>query len=109
MKDPRFTDLAVLLVNHSMQVKPGDKVLIEAFDIPPDFTVELIRQIDKVGGQPLVSTYNQQVIRALLQSASEPQMTFLGEVEKHRMDGVQCYAGLRGNANIAELSDVPAD
>jgi len=109
MKDPRFTDLATLMVRHSMQVKPGDKVLVEAFDIPPDFTVELIRQIDKAGGQPLVSTYSQQVMRALLQSASEPQMTFIGEVEKHRMDGVQCYAGLRGNPNIAELSDVPAD
>ena len=35
MKDPRYTKLANLLVNHSTQVKPGEKVLIEAFDIPP--------------------------------------------------------------------------
>ncbi len=42
MKDPRYTDLARLLVQYSIEVHPGDKVLVEAFDIPPDFTIELI-------------------------------------------------------------------
>ena len=109
MRDVRFMDFAAVIVAHSTQVRPGDKVLVEAFDIPPEFVVELIRRIDQAGGQPLVSTYNQRVMRALLQSASEPQMGFIGEVEKHRMDGVQCYVGLRGNANICELSDVPPE
>jgi len=104
MKDPRFTMLAELLVRHSMKVAAGEKVLIEAFDIPTDFTCELIRQIDKAGGRPIVSTYQQPVIRALLQTASDEQMSFIGQVEKARMDG---YVGLRGNANISELSDVP--
>ena len=109
MKDPRFASLADLLVRHSMHVTPGDKVLVEAFDIPTDFTAELIRAIDKVGGLPVVSTYHQPVIRALLQTATDEQMRFIGDVEKMRMDGVQCYAGLRGNPNISELSDVPTE
>src|SRR5690242_18165186 len=74
MKDPRFTDLAKLLVAHSTKIQRGEKVLIEAFDIPPDFTVELIRTIAAAGGVPLVSTYNQLVQRALFQAASEEQM-----------------------------------
>ena len=45
MKDPRYTKLANVLVKHSTQVKPGEKVLIEAYDIPPDFTAELIRVV----------------------------------------------------------------
>ena len=28
MKDPRYTDLAKVLVHHSSQVKPGDKVAV---------------------------------------------------------------------------------
>lgn len=43
MKDPRYTQLATVLVQHSMGVQKGEKVLIEAFEIPADFTVELIR------------------------------------------------------------------
>ena len=42
MKDPRFTDLAKLLVRHSCDVQPGETVLVEATDIPAEFTVELM-------------------------------------------------------------------
>ena len=109
MKDPRFQSFARLLVHHSMRVTAGDKVLIEAFDIPSDFTAELIRQVAAAGGLPLVSTYQQPVLRALYQNATDEQMKFLGEVERHRMEGVQCYCGVRGSNNIAEMSDVPKD
>lgn len=106
MKDPRYTQLAQLLVGHSMQVKSGDKVLVEAFDIPSDFTVELIKSIADAGGLPLVSTYQQPVLRALYQASTPAQMKLIGEVEKARMEAVQCYVGVRGSNNVAEMSDV---
>lgn len=109
MRDPRYTQLANVLVNHSMEVKAGDKVLVEAFDIPVDFTAELVSVIVQAGGLPLVSTYHQQVLRAMLSKATEAQMKFLGEVERRRMEGVQCYAGVRGSHNITEMSDVPQE
>jgi aminopeptidase len=109
MKDPRYTDLAKTLVHHSCEVKPGDKVLIEAFDIPVDFTVELIKTIAAAGGQPLVSTYQQPVLRALYSAATEEQMKLIGQVERQRMENVQCYIGARGSNNVSEMSDVPRD
>jgi aminopeptidase len=92
-----------------MEVTPGDKVLIEAFDIPVDFTALLIRETAAAGGLPLVSTYHQQVLRALYQVATEDQMKLLGHIERQRMEAVQCYAGVRGSHNITEMSDVPRD
>lgn len=109
MKDPRYTQLAKLLVQHSIEMKTGDKVLIEAFDIPPDFTAELIRVIAEEGGLPLASTYHQPVLRALYSAATEEQMQTIGEIERARMEAVDCYIGVRGSHNISELSDVPKD
>ena len=109
MKDPRFTTLARLLVHHSSQVKSGEKVLIEAFDVPIDFTAELIKAVAEAGGQPLVSTYHQQVLRALFNSASDEQMKLIGQIERQRMEAVQCYIGVRGSHNTSEMSDVPRE
>ncbi len=109
MKDPRFDRLARVLTQHSTKVAPGDKVLVEAFDIPTDFTVALIRAIAEAGGEPIVSTYHQPVLRALYETATESQMTAIGAVERARMEAVQCYIGVRGTNNISEMSDVPKD
>ena len=109
MKDPRYTQLAKLLVNHSIRLQPGEKVLIEAFDIPTDFTAELVRVVAEAGGLPLVSTYHQTVLRALYSVATEEQMRTIGKIERERMESVQCYIGIRGSHNIAEMSDVPTD
>jgi len=109
MLDPRMQRLAELLVRHSVRVQPGEKVLIEAYDIPTDMTVALIKAVDAAGGQPLVSTYQQPVLRALYQAASAEQMQLIGAVERQRMEGVQCYIGMRGSHNTAEMSDVPRD
>ena len=107
MKDPRYTQLASLLVQHSIKVKPGDKVLIETFDIPTDFVVELIRTVDAAGGLPLISTNEMAVRRALYSVATEAQMQTIGAVERLRMESVQCYIGVSGSHNINELGDVP--
>ncbi|HLJ53448.1 MAG TPA: aminopeptidase [Chthonomonadaceae bacterium] len=107
MKDPRCAKLAQLLVEHSTQVRPGDNVLVEAFDVPADFTTELIRSIADHGGRPIVSTYQTPVLAALYTCATEEQMRAIGAVERARMEAVQCYIGVRGSHNISELSSVP--
>jgi aminopeptidase len=84
MLDPRMQRLAELLVRHSVRVQPGEKVLIEAYDIPTDMTVALIKAVAAVGGHPLVSTYQQPVLRALYQAASAEQMQLIGAVERQR-------------------------
>ena len=104
-----MTRLAELLVHHSMRVQPGEKVLVEAFDIPSDMTVALVRAVANAGGHPLVSTYQQPVLRALYQHATAEQMQTIGAVERARMEAVQCYVGMRGSHNTTEMSDVPRE
>ncbi len=107
MKDPRITKLAKVLINYSTELKPGEKILIEAIDIPYEMTCELVRLARAAGGDPLVTLKSQSVHRALLMNASESQMNLIAEVEALRMSKVDAYIGLRGSHNIAESSDVP--
>jgi aminopeptidase len=109
MKDPRFTELARLLVHHSCKIEKGEKVLIEAFDIPPEFTVELVRTIAAAGGVPLVNTYSQLIQRALFQTTTEQQMKLWRDIDRARMEQMDAYIGVRGSHNIAETSDIPRE
>jgi len=43
MTDPRIEKLANLLINYSCGLKAGEKILIEAIDIPHTFTKSLVR------------------------------------------------------------------
>lgn len=109
MIDPRMTRLADVLVNYSCAVQPGEKILIEAIDIPHEFTAELVRTARAAGASPLVTLKSNRIQRALMLAGSRDQWELIADVERHRMENVQCYIGVRGNPNISELSDVPAD
>ena len=65
MKDPRVDALADILVTHSTRLAPGERVLIETFDVPPEFTALLVRRVAACGALPLVSVKQGQVLRAL--------------------------------------------
>ena len=62
MYDPRYSRLAETIVHHSCTVQKGEKVLVETFDIPSEFTVVLIRAIADAGGIPLCLTKENRVL-----------------------------------------------
>ena len=43
MTDPRINKLADVLIGYACAVKPGEKILIEAIDVPYAFTNALVR------------------------------------------------------------------
>lgn len=109
MLDPRVQQLADILVNHSVAARPGDRVLLEAFDIPPEVTSALARSLAESGAIPLVETRHNRVLREIYRSATEEQMRLIGELELERMSRMDGYIGLRGGPNATELADVPTE
>jgi aminopeptidase len=107
--DPRYSKLAQVIVRHSTAVRPGEKVLVETFDIPAEFTAVLVRAIAEAGGLPICLVKQNRVLRELYRHATEEQMRFWGEIERRQMEGVQAYVGVRGALNATELGDVPPE
>src|SRR5881628_1779252 len=109
MHDDRFDRLAKLLVEYSIRLKRNETVLIEAFDIPDEMTIALIRAVRKAGGVPFAQTYYTRVNRALALEASDRQLNLMASHELARMKKMNAYIAVRGSNNITELSDVPPD
>ncbi len=109
MHDPRFDKLATLLTSYSTKLQKGDKVLIDAFDIPPEMTVALVRAARAQGALPFVQVSQARVSREIAIEATEEQIEFSAAHELARMEKMAAYIAVRGGFNITELSDVPAE
>ena len=107
MHDPRFDKLAKLLVEYSTRLRRNEKVLIEAFDVPDEMPIALIRAARKAGAIPFVQVQRTQISRELALGASDRQLSLAAQHELARMKKMDAYIAVRGSNNITELSDVP--
>ncbi|MEY2526763.1 MAG: aminopeptidase [Verrucomicrobiota bacterium] len=107
MHDTRFDKLAKLLVEYSIRLKHDEKVLIEAFDVPDEMPIALIRAARQAGAIPFVQIQRAQVNREIALKASDRQLDLAAGHELARMKKMDAYIALRGSNNITEMSDVP--
>ena len=79
MTDPRYKELARLLVEYSTALKKGDRVLLDMIDVPDEFSIELIRAARSVGAVPLVEARHTRLIREMLLGTTN-------EIAMHNVD-----------------------
>lgn len=106
--DSRFHDLAQGLTGFSTKLKRGERVLIDAFDVPDEIVVALVRAARARGATPYVNFNHARVTRELLFSSKPGDFEAHAAVELKRMQGMDAYIALRGSENIFENSDIPA-
>jgi len=107
--DPRWRKLGDLLVNYSLGVKPGEKVLIAMGELE---SYPLVRgtfeAVIKAGGYPQVQFLSEGLRHQLLKHGSAEQLARVPDVEAYGMEWADCYLGLRGAYNLHEHDDIPA-
>lgn len=109
MKDPRIEKLAEMLINYSVDLQPGENILIETTGKADDLTKELIKATYKAGGVPFVTLKSNEMNRVLLESCTVEQMDKTASYEIARMKDMKAYIGIRAALNVNEMSTVPTD
>ncbi len=107
--DPRFNQLAEGLISFSTELKKGERVLIDAFDVPDAIVIALVRAARARGAYPYVQLHRARITRELTLGAEEEQYAPHAGVELARMQKMDAYIALRGSENIFEASDVPSE
>lgn len=108
MKDSRVAQLAKNLINYSVDLKPGENLLIEVFDTGEELASELIKECYKVGGNPFVSLKSRKIMKDLILDTNDAHMSAIAFFEAERMKKMQAYIGIRGSYNSSEWSDIPS-
>lgn len=109
MHDPRIDQLARTLVRYSTQVKKGDFVWIDCFDVPNYVAQAMIRAVVEAKAHPLIHIHDTAVTREMMMHAADDQYDLIGAHNLELMKKMDCYIAVRGSNNITENSDVPAE
>ncbi len=107
MYDPRIDQLARQLVRYSTNLKPGEKVLIDAYDVPESVPIALIRAARAAKATPFVNLNDARVGRELYMGATDEQFDTQSKIALAQMKKMDAYIAVRGSHNITETSDVP--
>jgi aminopeptidase len=108
--DKRWKQLAELLTNYSLQIKPEEKVMIAMVEVETyPFALALYETCIKAGAYPQVQFLSEEFSRLVLKYGAQRQIAWVPEIEAYGMDWADVYFGLRGAHNLDVFWDIPAD
>jgi aminopeptidase len=109
MNDPRIKKLADLLVNYSIGVKSGEKVVVSAPVQAEPLIKEIYKKVLLAGGYPLLIVSIADEEEMFFRYASDDQLRFIHEPSKMIMETYDARIAIIAAANTKALSHVDAD
>lgn len=109
MTDPRIGRLADILVNYSVKVQKGEKVLIQDTNAEVEFVKAIVRAIHAAGGLAFVALRDKTVERELYINGTEEQFALQARFELERMKEMDAFIGFTSLRNAFAWKDIPAD
>jgi len=103
--DPRIREHAGIVVEHSVDLRPDDDVVVVAPSVAEDLVVALHEAIGDVGANPVLLDSNSRASRAYLRAADPEEF----DLPAHRMalyEEMDAYISVRAEVNATETSDV---
>ncbi|HYH03915.1 MAG TPA: aminopeptidase, partial [Bacillota bacterium] len=109
MRDPRIEKMAAGLINYSVNLKQGEKILVEVVDSGIPLGMAVVREAFRVGGMPFIQVRNKQLDREIMLGTTEEQLAKMAEIELVQMKEMDAYIGIRAADNVNETADVPSE
>src|SRR4030042_5953408 len=108
--DKRWKQMGEVLVNHCVQVKPGEKVYIAQHEEDTwPLALATYEAAIKAGGFPQIQMKSEYLRRAFMKYGTKEQYSWSPEIEIKAMEWADCYIALRGGFNLDLFHDIPAD
>ncbi|MBN1319312.1 MAG: aminopeptidase [Thermoleophilia bacterium] len=107
MRDPRLETLSNNILDYSLDLQPGDKVLIEGESGSVELMIALVEGAYTRGAVPYVELGDERLRRAYLLGATREQMDLRASWEMHKVKDIDACLYILAGDNFSELADVP--
>ena len=109
MPDPRVEKLAQVLVNYSIGVKPGDRVLVQGGPIAEPLLKAICIEILKAGGHTLLRPIMPGFGELVYKYGNDEQIQFIPEPIKLAMETFDASISLMSPTNTKALTNIPPE
>jgi aminopeptidase len=109
MTDPRLKKLADILVNYSVEVKPGDWVFLRANIVAEPLLNEVVERILAAGGHVSTEIYSDRLKEIFFKTGSEEQIKWVPPFRKMGYEQADVLMHLRGAENTRALNGVDTE
>ena len=106
MSDPRVKKLAQIMVQYSLNVKPGQLVHLATSPLADEFNLAFIEEVTKAGGFVFASNAIPGAAEVFLKNASTKQLDTVNPINKMLVETIDARMIVQANANTRELSGV---
>jgi aminopeptidase len=106
MTDSRIQKLAHLIVNYSVKVRSGDKVVINGNPVAETLIKELYREVLQAGGHPLIMSPPSGIEEILFRYASDEQLQYIHEPARLIHEHYDVRISIASDENTKALSQV---
>jgi len=108
--DKRWEELGEVLVNYSIEVKAGERVMIAMGELESyPLAHAIYKACIKAGALPQIQFLSDDLNRQLLKLGSVDQIGWTPEIEAYGMEWADVYFGLRSAHNLDVFWDIPDD
>ncbi len=105
--DPRWQQVADVLVGYSTAVQPRERVMIAMVEIESFPLAQAVYQACvKVAAFPQIQFLSEKLRHSLLKHGDAEQARWLPEIEAYGMEWADVYFGLRGASDAGLMSDI---
>jgi aminopeptidase len=105
--DPRDERLARVVVEYSLSLQPGERVLLDfRGSSTENLLLETVTGVTEAGGVPFPLVGDDSIGRRFLRAADEEQVKSWGKIHDVLMRQMQCYVRVNGTDNPFDSSDV---
>jgi aminopeptidase len=108
MRDPRLEKLAANLLDYSLELKAGEKLLIEGDTAARDLIVAVLEGAYARGAVPFYQVGDARIRRAWYLNARREQMDIEVGWALRRLEDIDASLYMAGGENASELADVPS-
>jgi len=109
MADPRVEKLASVLVDYSVAVQPGDKVLIRGGTVAEPLLQAVLVKVLRAGGYPLTLASVDGAQEIFFREASDEQLQYIQEPLKLIYETFDGLISIGSSTNTKALTNVPGE